>query len=156
MATLENNLHDLATAVATEFKLDRAKIGDLASLTTSAKTSLVAALNEVAAAIGSAGASINDSTISALTVWSSSKTDGELDSRISSAISALIGAAPAELDTLAEIAAALGDDDDLAGTLTSAIALKADKTYVDNTFVTLAAVGDTDADFVQTFQDALE
>ncbi|NEW96908.1 phage tail protein [Rhodopseudomonas sp. BR0G17] len=47
-----------------------------------------------------------------------------IDPAVEAAIGALIGAAPATLDTLAEIAAALGNDPNLATTLTSAIAGK--------------------------------
>lgn len=46
---------------------------------------------------------------------------------IDNAVAALAGAAPATLDTLAELAAALGDDPNLAATLTTLIGTKAAK-----------------------------
>ena len=56
------------------------------------------------------------------TLWSSSKIDAEVDARID----AVLGAAPAALDTLAEIADSLNNDPDFAGTITTALANKAD------------------------------
>lgn len=50
-----------------------------------------------------------------------------VDSKISVAINNLIGGAPAFLDTLDEIAAAIADDDNFATTVTNQLALKADK-----------------------------
>ena len=50
--------------------------------------------------------------------------DTELPARISSALSALVAGAPAALDTLDELAAALGDDANFASTVTSALAGK--------------------------------
>lgn len=132
--SLATNVSNLTTRIATELKSLRTLINgnstDLSSLQTTAKTNLVAAINELVSAIGGAGASIDDAAISTLTVWSSDKTDGEIDDRVSTAITALVGAAPAQLDTLSEIAASLNNNSDLAGTLTSAIAAKADDTAV--------------------------
>jgi hypothetical protein len=51
-------------------------------------------------------------------------TKTQTDTKISTAISNLVGSAPATLDTLNEIAAALGNDPNLATTLTNQIALK--------------------------------
>ncbi|MFQ6333196.1 hypothetical protein [Methylophilus sp. 3sh_L] len=48
-----------------------------------------------------------------------------LDSRIASAIAGLVDSSPAALDTLNELAAALGDDANFATTMTNALALKA-------------------------------
>jgi hypothetical protein len=50
----------------------------------------------------------------------------EAEDLVNDAIAALINAAPGTLDTLDEIAAALGDDPDLAATLTTLIGTKAD------------------------------
>lgn len=77
------------------------RIGTLASLTTTDKTSLVAALNEVKALIGAAGAQIDDLATSNSTVWSSTKTQAQ----ITAAITALVNGAPGAQDTLAELAA---------------------------------------------------
>jgi hypothetical protein len=128
--SLETNVSSLATRVATEFKTIRTQLtgnntGSLAALTTTQKGSLIAAINELDAAIealagSEGGATVDDENTSTLTVWSSSKTDAE----ISAAISALVDAAPGVLDTLNELAAALNDDPDFATTITGQIAGK--------------------------------
>jgi hypothetical protein len=51
----------------------------------------------------------------------------DLSSEISSAVSALVDSAPETLDTLNELAAALGDDPNFATTVTNSIATKQDK-----------------------------
>lgn len=123
--TLKVQIETLTTRIATEIKALRTLINgnavDLGSLTTTAKGNLVAAINEVAANVAGAGASINDTGISTGSVWSSSKTDSEISGRIS----ALVAAAPGLLDTLDELAAALGDDPNFATTVTNNLALKA-------------------------------
>ena len=77
-------------------------------LTTTAKGNLVAALNElkadVDAAASSGGASINDVSTSTASVWSSTRTS----EAISEAVTALVNGAPGLLDTLEELATALG------------------------------------------------
>lgn len=125
MASLETQLRNLATAAATRSKANRTLINgnaaDLSALTTVAKNNLVAAINEVAASVGSAGATINDTTTSTLSVWSSSKTNTE----IAAAISALVGSSETTLNTLQELGDALGDDPNFATTMTNLIGAKA-------------------------------
>ncbi len=77
------------------------RVGTLTTLTTSDKTNLVAALNEVKASIGAAGVQINDAATATTTTWSSTKIQGQ----ITSAVTALINGSPAAQDTLAELAA---------------------------------------------------
>ncbi|AXC36150.1 hypothetical protein SEA_FORK_42 [Microbacterium phage Fork] len=124
--TLDTNLQDFATSVATNAKAMRTLINgnapDLSALTTTQKSNLVAAINEVAAAVGGAGATIDDGAISSLTVWSSAKTDTE----IRAAVAAIVDGAPEALDTLRELAAALGDDPNFATTIVAQIGGKAD------------------------------
>jgi hypothetical protein len=79
--SLVTNLEDLATRAGTEDKALRTLINgnavDLSALSTTAKSNLVAAVNEVVAAV--AGASgIDDNTTSTTTSWSSSKTTSEI------------------------------------------------------------------------------
>jgi hypothetical protein len=120
MATLETRLRDLATRVGTECKairtLTNGNAADLSALTTTAKNNLVAALNEVRS-LAASSAAINDAATASGTTWSSSK----IDSQITSAINALATGAPAALDTLDELAAALGDDANFAATTTVAL-----------------------------------
>lgn len=125
MSTLQVRISDLVTRIATECKALRTMINgnaaDLTSLTTTNKTNLVAAINEVKAAIGGAGASINDTGTSTLSVWSSDKTN----TSIGAAITALVNGAPANLDTLLEIAAAINNDPSYYTTVNTALGLKA-------------------------------
>lgn len=118
--SLATNITDLATRIATETKSLRTLIngnaGDLSSLTTTAKSNLVVALNELKSALDST-ATINDSTTGTTSTWSSSK----INTQITNAISAVINSAPTALDTLDELAAALGDDANFASTVTTAL-----------------------------------
>ena len=58
--SLETQLIALAQAIGADIKDLRGKQGDLTALTTTAKTSLVAAINEIKAALLTAGVTIND------------------------------------------------------------------------------------------------
>jgi hypothetical protein len=130
MATQAQRLQDLATAIGTDVKTLRTFItgsptGDLTGLATTAKNSLVAALNEVRAqaiaAASAGGAQINDAAPATGTVYSSQHTED----RITAAVQAVIGSTtPAALDTLDEIAAALADDQNFAATMTAALGLR--------------------------------
>lgn len=77
--SLATQVSNLATRIGTEIKAVYTKIGTLSSLTTTDKSNLVAAINEVKT---SAGAQINDTTPSASTVYSSSKTDTLLSAKL--------------------------------------------------------------------------
>jgi hypothetical protein len=77
------------------------RIGTLSGLTTTDKTNLVAALNEVKTSVASAGVQIDDVTASNTKTYSSTK----INSQINAAITALISGAPGAQDTLAELAA---------------------------------------------------
>ena len=67
-------------------------------------------------------------------------TDGANKSYVDSTVSDLVNGAPGALDTLNELANALGDDEDFAATMTTALGNKAATTYVDtqDAAVTLA------------------
>ena len=114
--SLQTRLADMLTRIGTEFKAVRTMIsgsgtGNVAGLQTTA-TNLVAAINEVRGIANAAGgAAINDTAASLSSVYSSTKTMAE----ISGAVSALVAAAPGALDTLNELAAAMGDDPWFAG-----------------------------------------
>jgi hypothetical protein len=79
--SLATQVSNLATRIGTEIKAVYAKIGNLSSLTTTDKSNLVAAINELQV---SAGAQINDTTPSSTTVYSSSKTDTLLSAKLNS------------------------------------------------------------------------
>lgn len=77
------------------------RVGTLASLTTTDKTNLVSALNEVKAAIPALSSLIDDLATATTTTWSSTK----IQAQINAAITALVSGAPGAQDTLAELAA---------------------------------------------------
>lgn len=114
-------ISNLATRIATENKAIRTllngNVPDLSSLTTTDKTNLVAALNELKVSIGGAGAVINDTAASTVTVYSSTKTVAAIDA----ATAALISSAPGTLDTLKELADALGSDPNFATTTATSL-----------------------------------
>lgn len=118
--SLATNVTDLATRVATEVKTLRTLINgnavDNSALITTAKGNLVAAINEIAAAAANASG-INDTGTSTTTAWSSSKTNTEIQAKVA----AVVDSAPGTLDTLNELAAALGDDPNFATTISTAL-----------------------------------
>lgn len=123
--SLSSNVSSLATRIATEFKTVKTTIsgnnqGDLSALTTTDKSSLLAAINEVDASAGSGGAQIDDVTPSTTTVYSSSKTD----SQIAAAKSDILGGASTAFDTLLELENAVGDNDSAIAGLTTSIGEK--------------------------------
>lgn len=125
--SLVTNVTNLATRVATEIKsvktLVNGNSSDLSALTTTDKTNLVNALNELNSAIQSVDLTdlIDDAETAVDTTWSSTKISGEIDA----AVAALVDGAPDLLNTLDELAAALGDDEDFATSISNSIALKA-------------------------------
>lgn len=164
MSTLQARITDLATRMATECKslrtLVNANGADLSALTTTQKASLVGAINELKTAIDNAGSSItiSDSTSSTTKVWSSSKVAAE----ITAAKNALTNGAAAALDTLSELAAALGNDANFASTVTTALGYRlrfdAAQTLTagqkTQACVNLG-IGEPDTDFVTTFNSGL-
>jgi len=124
MSALVTRLTDLATRVATECKSIRTLVNgnaaDLSALTTTSKTSLVSALNELKTGLDSIpdAASINDgSTTSTTETYSVAK----IRDYVTTALSAITTGAPGALDTLAELSDALGDDANFATTITTAL-----------------------------------
>jgi capsid protein len=170
MSALVTRISDLATRIATAIKANRTLINgnaaDLSSLTTTNKTNLVAALNELRANVQAIvpGAQINDAAAGTTTTYSSQK----IVDLISAAISSLTSGAPGALDTLDELAAALGDDANFAGTVTTALANRVRfdaaqtltatqkaqaKTNIDA--YGSAEIGNPDTDFVAVFNAGL-
>jgi hypothetical protein len=124
--SLATNVSNLATRVATECKSLRTLINgnaaNLNALTTTDKTNLVSAVNELKASISAIGspATINDAATNSVQTWSSTKINGE----ITTSINAVLNGVPAALDTLQELAAALGNDASFASTMTTALAAR--------------------------------
>lgn len=236
--SLVSQLSDLATRIGTEIKTVRAErlavTGALASLSTTDKTNLVAAINEVLAAVGSGGSITADSITDATTVGkalvravdgpaartaigagtsslalgttsatakagdyqptaaniSDSTTTGralltassalaartalsvysaaETDAAAAAAAAAVVAGAPGALDTLNELATALGNDASFATTTATALGnrvrVDAAQTLTgtqqtqgqDNLSVySRAQIGDPTTDFVTVFEAAL-
>lgn len=139
MATLETRLASLISAIGTDYKTVRTWLfgsaaGTLAGLSTTDKTSLTAAINEVNAKPSSAPpdattavkgivelatlaeVAAGTDTTRAVTV------DGVRQERVALKAEILGASVPGALDTLDELANALGDDANFAGTVTTALA----------------------------------
>jgi hypothetical protein len=114
--SLQAQLSALITSIATDIKSLIANQGSLANLQTSAKSNLVAALNELKTSLSSS-ALINDATISSTSLTYSID---KINSQISAAVSALVSGAPTALDTLNELAIAIeSDQSGIAGLVTA-------------------------------------
>lgn len=137
--SLVTQISSLATRIGTEFKAVRATEGSLSSLTTTDKTSLVGAINEVKAAGSSGGttaatvgAAINGTSTKATPVAADAL--AILDSAAANALAkitysslttaitaSIVAGAPAALDTLNELSTALGGDANFAATTATAL-----------------------------------
>ncbi len=97
----------------------RSADGNLASLNTTAKTNLVAALNELHTMIGAIDTStvIDDAAASLTKTYSSTKIAAD----IAAAVAALVDSAPTALDTLNELAAALANNPNFATDITTSL-----------------------------------
>ena len=168
--TLEQRLILLAQAIGADVKSIRAAAGTLSSLNTTDKASLVAAINELQAlAAGSAGATINDAAGDGATTvtWSANKIFDTIEAAKAAVKSDLTNGAGAALDTLAELAAALGNDPNFAATIATQIANRvrfdAAQTLTQPQMAqaranigaqSAAAIGDPDHDFVADYTAA--
>jgi len=124
MATIQEELDLAFVEVGTQIKATKTLIGILANLTTTEKTNLVLAINEVNAKTANAGAQINDTTPSTTTAYSSSKTNSSIEARAVSLKADILGGAGTTIDTLKEIAdllvaSDLNDDNAIAALTTS-------------------------------------
>ena len=126
--TIETRIIALAEAIGADIKALKNADGSLGSLTTTTKTNLVAAINEVRALAaaasggGGGGAVINDAGTTTADVWSASKIQSVVTASALSTKNELINGAGAALDTLQELAAALGNDANYAATVAGQIA----------------------------------
>lgn len=137
--SLQTRLNDLITAVATDYKQLRTFIsgsssGDLTGLTTTSKASLISAINEVngkaAPSPPSATETVEGLAEVASLVEMAAGTDhtnkfatpaGVRQERIALKNEILGAGVPGALDTLDELAAALGDDANFASTITTGL-----------------------------------
>ena len=161
--SLATRIESLVIRVAQEFNDVRAKTGNLANLTTTDKSNLVAAINELKAAVVSSS-EINDANIAISSTYSSSKIVTLLDALKSE----ILGGADAAYDTLLEIQQLLQNGTtgldallaavnnrvrfDTAQTLSAPEQAQARSNIG---AVAVSDVGDTDTDFVAVFEGAL-
>lgn len=173
MATTETRLKDLAQAVGTQDKILKVLINgnaaDLSSLTFGSKTNLMSALNELKTYADSiqaaAGAAIDDAATSSTTkTYSINK----IKSLIDAALAGLIDGAPGLLDTIKELATAIGNDPNFVTTITTALSKRvrfdaaqtltaAEKVQVKANIDAYGAaeLGNPDVDLVAVFNAAL-
>lgn len=169
MATLAQRIIDLATAVGVDIKDLRVKQGNLALLNTTNKSNLVSAINEVLASIGAAGATINDAAGNGDTsaTWSADKIFDSIEAAKLAVKNELVNGASAALDTLNELAAALGNDPNYAVTIANALSQRVrvdavqtftepQKAQARSNIGALSAVevGNPDTDFVTSYTAA--
>jgi capsid protein len=159
--SLQTQLHSFVLRVAEEFNSVKTRTGLLADLSTTDKSSLVAAINELKSAVLAA---IDDETARTTTTYSSSKVVSLLDALKAD----ILGGADPAYDTLVELQRALQDDQSGIAALTAAIDKRvrfdAAQTLTDAEkaqaranigAVSATDVGDTTTDFVALFVGAL-
>lgn len=161
--SLATRIESLVIRVAEEFNDIRAKAGNLANLTTTDKSSLVAAINELQAAVVSATV-IDDAQVSAASTYSSTKIVALLDVLKAD----ILGGADAAYDTLVEIQQLLQSGTSGLDALLAAVNLRVrfdgvqtltaeEQAQARSNIGAVAAtdVGNTDTDFVAVFDGAL-
>ena len=131
----------LINSIATDIKDVYAKIGNLNTLQTTTKSSLVGAINELKS---SGGLQINDSTPSASTTFSGTAIDSKIATAKTEVKNEILGSASAAYDTLQEIQAQMVADDTAAASLTTAVGQR--PTYTET--------GNLDTDLVQLYNTA--
>ncbi len=122
--SLATRIIALAQAIGADVKTLTASQGSLSALNTTTKASLVAAINELRTLASSAGAQINDSAGNGDTTvtWSADKIFDSIEAAKLTVKNDLVNGAGAALDTLSELAAALGNDPSFAATVAGEIA----------------------------------
>lgn len=161
--SLTTRIESLVIRVAQEFNDVRAKAGNLANLTTTDKSNLVAAINELKAAVVATSA-IDDAQVSTATTYSSTKIVALLDALKTE----ILGGADAAYDTLVEIQQLLENGtsglDALLAAVNNRVRFDAAQTLTapeqaqarsNIGAVAASDVGDTDTDFVAVFEGAL-
>ena len=156
MATQQERITALAQAIAADIKRLTTNQGALTALTTTDKTSLVKAINELKSSIANA-TTINDTSTSTSATWSSNK----INTSINNAVSALVSGAGTTLDTLKELADALGNDANFATTIATQMGKRV-RVDAAQTFTVAEqaqgcanlGIGNPDTDFVAAYTTA--
>jgi capsid protein len=161
--SMQTQIQSLVIRLSSEFKAIHAKIGNLGSLTTTDKSNLTAAINELKHAIVTAS-SIDDAQLATTTTWSSV----EIAARLDALKTAILGGADGAYDTLLEIQHALANDTSGLPALLEAVnarvrfdsAQTLTSTQQDQACANIGAaraidLGDPATDFVAVFEAAL-
>jgi capsid protein len=161
--SLQTQLNSFVLRVAEEFNTVKGRTGTLTALTTTDKSSLVAAINELKAAIVTA-VMIDDLQVSTTTTYSSNKVVTLLDALKAD----ILGGADPAYDTLLELQQALQNDQSGIAALTSAIdkrvrfdaaqtltVLEQQQARTNIGAVAATDIGDIATDFVAIFEAAL-
>lgn len=161
--SLQTQLNSFVLRVAEEFNTVKGRTGTLTALTTTDKSSLVAAINELKAAIVAA-VMIDDLQVSTTTTYSSNKVVTLLDALKAD----ILGGADPAYDTLLELQQALQNDQSGIAALTSAIdkrvrfdaaqtltVLEQQQARTNIGAVAATDIGDVATDFVAIFEAAL-
>ena len=122
--SLESKLIALATAIGADVKALTLTQGSLSALTTTTKTSLVAAINELVGLVGSGGGAVIDDAATngdTTVTWSADKIFDSIAAAKAALKGEILGGAGAAFDTLSELAAALGNDASFAATIATEI-----------------------------------
>lgn len=161
--SLQTQLSSFVLRVAQEFNTVKDRTGNLSALTTTNKSNLVAAINELQALV-TASSDIDDSQVSTTTTYSSNK----IVSLLSALKAEILGGADAAYDTLLEIQQALTSSssglDALLASINHRVRFDAvqtltvqEQTQARTNIGAVAAtdIGDTTLDFVAIFDAAL-
>lgn len=161
--SLQTRIESLVVRLAQEFNTINSKTGSLASLTTTDKTNLVSAINELQTVIGGL-TGIDDVNVALTSTYSSSKIVALLDDLKAE----ILGGADAAYDTLIEIQNLLQDNTSGLDALLLAInnrvrfdaaqTLTAEDQALARTNIGAVAasdVGNTDTDYVAIFETSL-
>ena len=161
--SLQTQLNSFVLRVAEEFNTVKGRTGTLTALTTTDKSSLVAAINELKAAIVTA-VMIDDLQVSTTTTYSSNKVVTLLDALKAD----ILGGADPAYDTLLELQQALQNDQSGIAALTSAIdkrvrfdaaqtltVLEQQQARTNIGAMATTDIGDVATDFVAIFEAAL-
>jgi len=163
--SLTTQISSLAVRVATECKSIRSVTGDKTALTTTDKTTLVAAINELKAALAGAAGILDTAAAGDTThTWSADK----IVTQLAAVKSEILDGAPAAYDTLLEIANQLATDDSAIGGLLTAVGNRVafdqaqtltapQKAQAISNIGAISAsdVGDVTTNFVTTFEAGL-
>lgn len=148
--TQQTNIAAAFLRMVTASNALNARIGTLSALTTTDKSSLVAALNEVKTAVVGF-ASINDAATAGSSTWSSTK----IQSQITAAITALLNGADGANDTLKELADRITAVAQADAGLVSAVAAQSFTAPQQLQAATNIGIGDPAWDYVPAITTAL-